>query len=171
MPNKGDVIKGRHIGRVDSHSRESYVWVICPICQRGRWRTKTEIKRDRRPNSHLHRCHHCAVSQKGDKCVNWKGGRTKDGEGYILIYTPENSFFAPMRNNIGYIREHRLVMAKHLGRCLQIWELVHHKNHIKDDNIIANLQLISDTRHNQITILEKRIVYLEDKVLSLGGNP
>ncbi|KKL25311.1 hypothetical protein LCGC14_2406590 [marine sediment metagenome] len=179
MPNKGDIVKGRHIGKVGSHSRESYVWVICPICQKGRWRTKTEIKRDRRPNSHLNRCHHCAVSQKGDKCVNWKGGKPKDRDGYILVYVPEDNFFAPMRNSIGYIREHRLVLAKQLGRNLHRWELVHHKGvkypkgsiENKQDNRIDNLQLISDTRHNQITILEKRIAYLESKVLSLGGKP
>lgn len=177
MPQEGDIAKGIDIGK--GHQREFYVWVICPDCNQGRWRAKTEINRAKRVNSHLNRCHLCAVSQKGAKCVNWKGGRNIDKEGYVFLYVPKDDFFAPMRNNTGYVREHRLVVAQVLGRCLHRWELVHHKGikypkgsiENRQDNRNENLQLISDTRHNQITLLERRITYLETKVLSLGGKP
>jgi hypothetical protein len=65
------------------------------------------------------------------------------------------------------VMEHRLVMAKSLGRNLHLWEIVHHKNHIKDDNRIENLQLVSDDKHKQITIMEQRIKLLENKVAQL----
>ncbi len=179
MPQSGDIIKGVEIGKTGSHSRELHIWVICPICRQGRWLTKTESKRVRRPNTQLRRCHHCSVSQKGKQSSSWRGGRLIEREGYILIYVPEGDFFAPMRNNTGYVREHRLVMANHLKRNLHRWELVHHKGvkypkgsiENRQDNRLENLQLISDTRHNQITILEKRITYLEGLVSSLGGKP
>ena len=87
--------------------------------------------------------------------------------GYIGINLQPDDFFYLMADNSGYVLVHRLVMAKHLGRNLHSWEIVHHKNHIRGDNRFENLQLMSDIGHKQISILERRIDFLGKRVTVL----
>lgn len=73
----------------------------------------------------------------GDKSYNYKGGSI-NSQGYKLIRVPGH----PHAQKSGYIREHRIVMEKHLGRYLLPTEDVHHINENKLDNRIENLELL-----------------------------
>lgn len=79
-------------------------------------------------------------ARKLEQNGRWNGGRIVDKNGYILIKNREH----PYSNNCGYVREHRLIMEKHLGRFLAPDEVVHHINHIPNDNRIENLELHTD---------------------------
>jgi hypothetical protein len=75
------------------------------------------------------------------------GGRTKAATGYVFVNIRRDDPMASMahfRNKgdrIGQILEHRLVMARKVGQPLHPDETVHHKNGIKDDNRLENLDL------------------------------
>lgn len=146
-----------------SGNKQTMIWVACPKCGKERWVQSRHVQKinytglcyicnNRRDKKGRHR--------KGKDHPTWKGGRIHGG-GYIFIRLYPDDFFYSMAKKNGYIAEHRLVMAKSIGRCLHNWEIVHHKNGIKTDNQIENLQLVTDDRHKQITILESRIAFLE----------
>lgn len=84
-------------------------------------------------------------SQLGDKNPCWRGGKTKR-HGYWFIYMPSH----PYAKNRRYVQEHRLVMEKKLGRYLKPNETVHHINHVKTDNRISNLILMSKSDHHRL---------------------
>lgn len=73
----------------------------------------------------------------GAEHKGWKGGRTVDKRGYVLVYKPEH----PHANTSGYIREHRLVMEEKLGRHLLPSEVVHHIDDNTGNNHPDNLEL------------------------------
>ncbi len=71
------------------------------------------------------------------KAPNGSGHR--EPHGYIYI----NKVDHPNAQKRGRIYEHTFVMSEYLGRPLKKGESVHHKNGIRDDNRIENLELWS----------------------------
>lgn len=176
MPELGDRKRGRELGILGGSSGYNFQWSACIICGLSRW------VRLRKNQPEFEVCRKCTMRKnaghtpkRGAEHYRWKGGRVKLSGGYIGIKLQPNDFFFPMTKKSGYVLEHRLAMAKHLGRCLHRWEIVHHKHtrypvgstDDKQDNRIENLQLVSDDRHKQISMLEQRIKLLEARVTLL----
>lgn len=99
----------------------------------------------------------------GNKNPNWKGGITRIAQeirknrknlipglhtnkgGYREILSPNH----PFAGKDGFMKEHRLVMEKHIGRYLKKEEVVHHINGIKNDNRIENLVLCASEKEHR----------------------
>lgn len=75
-----------------------------------------------------------------EKHHNWKGGKIPSGK-YIAVRVSTDDPMHSMTNAGGYVMEHRLVLARHLGRPLEDSETVHHINGDTHDNRVENLQL------------------------------
>jgi len=83
----------------------------------------------------------CGCLSKG-KPKGWNTGkfcclRKKGSDGYALYKKPSH----PRAFNRGFVLEHRLIFEKYIGRYLKKSDTIHHKNGIKTDNRIENLEL------------------------------
>lgn len=72
----------------------------------------------------------------------WKGGRiTNHHSGYVYVFVEPDDPLYCMATANGYAPEHRIVIARTLGRPLRKDETVHHLDGDKANNAIGNLQL------------------------------
>lgn len=176
MPQLNEIKRGKEIG-YKSQRNDKYIWSACVDCRKERWVKLISNK------LRSERCLGCGVKMgwdnypnrfQGSLNPNWAGGKRKvNGYVYVLLFPGDPLYL--MATKAGYVIEHRLVMAKHLNRCLLPWEIVHHKNGIKDDNRLENLELITDKRFHLVDMqtkayikrLEQRITFLEAQPLGI----
>ena len=73
-------------------------------------------------------------------------GKQTNSNGYVLLRIKSH----PKSSRDGLIMEHRVVMEQKLGRYLKDSEIVHHKNEIKNDNRIENLEVMERGKHTRL---------------------
>lgn len=93
---------------------------------------------------------HQKTARSGPESHSWRGGRSVTADGYVKVLLLSDHPLRGMADTYGYVPEHRLVMAEHLGRPLTRDEIVHHRNEIPNDNRLENLQLVTRGEHRRI---------------------
>jgi len=136
QPSVGDI---RHAVEVGASHVGYAMYHACEDCGKRRW-VRCSQNGERIRNRY---CESCAGFHKPFR----KGG-IMHCQGYTLVKLRRDDPFFPMANSSRYVFEHRLVMAKHLGRLLKPWEEPHHKNLDRSDNRIENL-VLKITRHGR----------------------
>jgi hypothetical protein len=83
---------------------------------------------------------------KTGKRKNWTYRKMMNEDGYLVIYAR----YHPFAEGRKMIAEHIAIMEMSIGRRLHNWECVHHKNEIKTDNRLENLELMSKSEHSSL---------------------
>jgi len=125
----------------ECYANSRRVTLTCPICKEHFVKPRHYYKIC---CSKKCRLKYFSLNYSKENHFKWKGGKFKDTEGYVHV----KAYNHPYRDKQNYVREHRLVMEKHLGRYLEPHEIIHHKNEIITDNRLENLELYESNAHH-----------------------
>lgn len=174
---KNAMIGSKNRGSTHLSKSDAAIEVECAVCGEAFWRYKCRVKRVKNPTcshscngvlrgeewkKHGHKGHanwseesKSALVERmtGDTNPAWKGGVTyKARKGNYkrekMVRCPAD--LSEMARANGYIPEHRLVVARAMGRILTSSEVVHHMDHDNHNNDLANLALFKSNRDHKL---------------------
>lgn len=118
----------------ERYVREDDIYSLCNSCSKKGRETPEHVRLQR------------SERMQGANNINWKGGKGRTHQGYIVLRLPDS----PYANASGNVYEHRMVAAQNLGRPLKPYEEVHHIDEDKENNVWENLLVCSGTMHRAI---------------------
>lgn len=123
----------------DTDGHKLTLKLICPTCKKVFYSRPSRLGKGKTSKHCSVKCYH----KRGSTNPKWRGGKTINPNGYVLVYHPNHPSSIQ-----GRILEHRFVMEKKIGRYLKSGEIVHHINGKKDDNRPENLELINNSSNH-----------------------
>lgn len=132
---------------------------LCPRCRGRQYRKPCDIcggLKQRKSKV----CQKCYLQGK-QYPYSQKKHVSKDG--YLYVYYKAH----PYADKSGRVLEHRLVFEQKLGRYLLPLESVHHKNGVRNDNRIENLELWSKVQPTGARV--ENLVEWAKEILKLYG--
>lgn len=151
--------------------------VACAVCGKEKWMPNAWLRRTDKPTcsrecngvlrgeewkAHAHKGRagwteesYASYRPKMSGANNpaWKGGVTyfKTHGNYVGVkYVRCPVEYIAMARKDGYVMEHRLMVAQHLGRPLLRVEVVHHKDHDPTHNQLDNFQLFASNSDHKL---------------------
>lgn len=169
-------------------SGPTVIEVACPICGQKRWMLNSSLVKTaaRAPEDRLPWCKICGQKKASEDSARRVNGKYVNGHGYVQVLVDslspaDRALIEPMlKRRSGKrkttIPEHRLKMAKHIGRSLSANEQVHHRNSNRQDNRLANLRLVTPTSHpvapkDKIAVLTVEIEAAARKAQTAQADP
>jgi len=125
--------------------------VVCIGCGKNFYKDKRNFTKAVRRGVFTGKCFACSRKRFGKDHPNYKGGYVS--RGYRIISVKGR-----------WVREHRYVVERMLGRSLMPYEHVHHVDGNKLNNSEENLVLVNNVEHSLITKLTKEMNELRIEV-------
>lgn len=129
------------------HNREK------ALARQRRYREKRKVEKFGPESIGIDMRGRTGTQPRGPAHPRWNSARMLNADGYVKVRVGVEH---PLADPNGYAYEHLMVWAAAGRELPQENELLHHRNEVKSDNRLSNLELMTRAAHNALHIASRR---------------